>query len=261
MAEPTILLTGATDGIGAAAARMLSEKRGRVVLHGRNPDKLAKVVERLPGSPERILGDLSSLAEVRRLAEEIDARFDRLDVVIHNAGIGDERETSPDGFDLTMAVNYLAPFALTGLLFEKLVKSRAKIVNVASMAQSPFDFGDPGLTRGRSGGSYGMSKLAMIMWTFELAARTQAVRAVALHPGTLLDTQLVRRHYGRSLASADEGGEAVTYLAVSDETADATGIYFNQKRRAEPSAAAHDVEARQTLWKASEAATGVAFPF
>jgi NAD(P)-dependent dehydrogenase (short-subunit alcohol dehydrogenase family) len=263
MTTPVVLLTGASDGIGRAAAQIISAMPVRLLLHGRDPDKLSATAEACRGAPETLTADFSRLAEVRRLAEAVAARVDGLDVLIHNAGIGDEEARSTDGFDLTMAVNYLAPFALTGLLLEPLKARAGKVVSVASEAQSRFDVDDPGLTSAWSGGSYGKSKLAQIMWTFELAARSDTasagIRAVALHPGTLLDTSLVRRHYGRALGPAEEGGEAVAYVALDPEVADATGVYFNQKRRSEPSADARDPEARRRLWVASEAVTGVRY--
>src|SRR3712207_3520376 len=173
----TILVTGATDGLGKRVARELAGKGATVLLHGRNSERLEAALEdiRKETGSERLgsyLADLSSLAQVRALAERILSDQVRLDVLINNAGvIVRERKESEDGFELTFAVNCLAQFLLTSLILPLLRDSApARIVNVASAGQSPVGFDDVMLER-RYGGmrAYTQSKLAQIMFTFELA--------------------------------------------------------------------------------------------
>jgi NAD(P)-dependent dehydrogenase (short-subunit alcohol dehydrogenase family) len=200
LAEATILVTGATDGLGKRVALELAAKGVTVLLHGRNRKRLEAAlgeIRRETGSEKvgSYLADFSSLGEVRGLAEQILSDEERLDVLINNAGvIVRERKESEDGFELTFAVNYLAHFLLASLLLPLLRDSApARIVNVASAGQSPVDFSDVMLERGYDGmRAYSRSKLAQIMFTFELAERFQGtgVSANALHPASLMDNKM-----------------------------------------------------------------------
>ena len=173
----TVLVTGSTDGVGRLVAIRLGEAGARVLAHGRNTQRGALVVSEIEaagGTAEFIAADLSALAEVRRLAEAVRARTDRLDILINNAGIGRSgatRQTSADGHELRFAVNYLAGFPLTQLLLPLIKQSApARIVNVASAGQQPLDFADIMLTRGYGGTrAYCQSKLAQILFTIDLA--------------------------------------------------------------------------------------------
>jgi len=177
--EQAILVTGATDGLGRGVAAELARRGAAVLLHGRSAERGEQALAelRLVARSDRMqlyLADLSSLAEVRRLAEEIESDHDRLDVLVNNAGIvADKRALSQDGYELTFAVNHLSHFLLTALLLPLLRRSApARIVNVASIGQSPIDFDDVMLERGYDGfGAYAQSKLAQIMFSFELAER------------------------------------------------------------------------------------------
>src|ERR671920_721029 len=180
-AQATILVTGATDGLGRSVAQEFAAEGATVLLHGRSPERLEATLEELSSqtggeNASSYLADLSSLATVRDLAQRILSEHDRLDVLVNNAGvISPERRQSEDGYELTFAVNYLSHFLLTRLLMPILRDSApARIVNVASAGQSPIDFGDPMLERRYDAmKAYSVSKLAQIMFTFEVARRLQ----------------------------------------------------------------------------------------
>ncbi|HST63840.1 MAG TPA: SDR family NAD(P)-dependent oxidoreductase, partial [Mycobacteriales bacterium] len=202
---PTILLTGATDGLGRAVAGRLAASGATLLLHGRDPGRLDAVVSALPGS-RPFVADLSSLAEVRGLAAAVLSTVDRLDVLVNNAGVGSglpagrERAESRDGHELRFAVNYLAPFLLTQSLLPLLLASGpARIVHVASLGQHPLDFGDLMLERDYTGQrAYRQSKLAQIISGFELASRlpASAVTVNSLHPATFMPTKIVLEEHG-----------------------------------------------------------------
>jgi NAD(P)-dependent dehydrogenase (short-subunit alcohol dehydrogenase family) len=266
--EATILVTGATDGLGSHVARELAARGATVLLHGRSSERLESTLEELrreTGSEKLgpYVADLSSLDEVRGLAERILAEHDRLDVLVNNAGvIVRAREESGDGFELTFAVNYLSHFLLTSLLLPLLRDSApARIVNVASAGQSPIDFADPMLERGYDAmGAYTRSKLAQVVFTFELAERLSGtgVAANALHPASLMDTKMVHDTFGYTLSTVKEGAEAVVRLAASPKLEGATGRYFNGTREARPNRQAYDPQARKRLWALSEELCGSA---
>ncbi len=210
--------------------------------------------------------DLSSLAEVRQLARAVAADHSRLDVLINNAGLGagprggEGRETSADGFELRLAVNYLAPFLLTRLLLPLLRQSaenggEARIVNVASVAQQELDFDNPMLARGYDGmRAYAQSKLALVMFTFDLAEDLagSGVTANVLHPASLMDTKMVREWFGSPSSTVEEGAQAVERLAVSADLHGVSGEYFDRERRARANAQAYDPAARRRLREMSE---------
>ena len=266
LAEATILVTGATDGLGKRVAQELAAKGTTVLLHGRSPERLDATLEEIQSqtSSQKVgsyLADLSSLAAVRDLADRILSEYDRLDVLVNNAGIiVQERKESEDGYELTFAVNYLSHFLLTSLLLPLLKGSApARVVNVASAGQSPIDFDDPMLKRGYDAmRAYSQSKLAQIMFTFELAERLSGtgVSVNALHPASLMDTKMVQDTLGYTMSTVEEGSEAVVRLAVSPELEGVTGRYFDGKREARADGQAYDKEARQTLWELSEELCG-----
>ena len=265
-AEATNLVTGATDGLGKRVARELAAKGTTVLLHGRSPERLEATLEEIRSqtSSQKVgsyLADLSSLAAVRDLADRILSEYDRLDVLVNNAGIiVQERKESEDGYELTFAVNYLSHFLLTSLLLPLLKDSApARVVNVASAGQSPIDFDDPMLERGYDAmRAYSTSKLAQIMFTFELAERLSdtEVSVNALHPASLMDTKMVQDTFGYTMSTVEEGKEAVVRLAVSPELEGVTGRYFDGTREARADGQAYDKEARQTLWELSEELCG-----
>jgi NAD(P)-dependent dehydrogenase (short-subunit alcohol dehydrogenase family) len=263
-AGSVILVTGATDGLGRRVALELAGRGAAVLLHGRSEERLKAARQEIyeETSNENLgsyLADLSSLAEVRALAERVSSDHDRLDVLVNNAGVvSSERRESEDGFELTFTVNYLAHFLLTNLLLP-LLRDSARIVNVASAGQSPIDFDDVMLERGYdSMRAYGQSKLAQIMFTFSLAERLRGtgVTANALHPASLMDTKMVRDTFGYTMSTVEEGTDATVRLAVSPELEGVTGRYFDGLREGRANRQARDAEARERLWNLSEELCG-----
>ncbi|GAA0275123.1 SDR family NAD(P)-dependent oxidoreductase [Cryptosporangium japonicum] len=255
-----IFITGATDGLGRAVAHHLARQGHDLILHGRNRARLDEVAAEVGRSPITVLADLAELSQVHRLAAEVSAATDRLDVFISNAGIGSpdaQRQVSADGHELHFAVNHLAGFLLARELLPLLRRSApARILFVASLSQSPVDFDDPMIERGYTGlRAYGQSKLAQIMAGFELAGRVDATEVTvnSLHPATLMPTKMVPGH--RSVDRLETGVAATVRLATSDELTHVTGKFYDRQRetRADPQAYDHDARAR--LWKLSEELT------
>jgi NAD(P)-dependent dehydrogenase (short-subunit alcohol dehydrogenase family) len=243
----TILITGATSGLGRGVATKLSDEGHTVLVHGRDRAK----VDELAGEvgTRGYVADLASLEQVRRLADDVASNEDRIDVLVNNAGVASsERRDSQDGFELDFAVNHLAHWLLTGLLLPKV---GARIVNVASIGQAPIDWDDPLLDRGwESFRAYAQSKLAQIAYTFDLAARLDGgVTVNALHPATLMDTQMVRESFGRSMSTVDDGVGPVVRLAVGDDVEGVTGRFYDQTREARAHEQAYDEAARRRLWE------------
>jgi NAD(P)-dependent dehydrogenase (short-subunit alcohol dehydrogenase family) len=267
VAEATILVTGATDGLGRRVAQGVAAKGATVLLHGRNPERLKATLEELRSQTgsEKVnsyLADLSSLAAVRGLADRIFSEHDRLDVLVNNAGvISPERRESEDGYELTFAVNYLSHFLLTRLLLPLLKDSApARIVNVASAGQSPLDFSNLMLERGYDAmKAYSQSKLAQVMFTFELAEhlRGTGVSVNALHPASLMDTKMVQSTFGYTMSTVEEGTEAVVRLAISPEIEGITGRYFDGTRQARANRQAYNPRDRNRLWVLSEQLCGL----
>jgi NAD(P)-dependent dehydrogenase (short-subunit alcohol dehydrogenase family) len=262
-----VLITGSTDGLGREVARRLAADGAHVIIHGRNRERGNALVEEITrqgtGSAAFYAADLASLADVRNLAESIRRDYDRLDVLVNNAGIWlsgeNERRLSPDGHELQFAVNYLSGYLLTRLLLPLLIESApARIVNVASVAQTPIDFDDVHMSRGYSGGrGYGQSKLAQILFTFDLAQELQGtgVTVNALHPATLMDTQMVIDAGAAPRTTVAEGADALMQLIVAPDIE--SGQYFNGLRPARANAQAYDEAARARLRAISQELTGV----
>ena len=253
LADQTILVTGSTDGHGRRVAEELARRGAAVVVHGRDPEKTRAVASEI-GAGSALVADLSSLGEVRRLAGAVG----RIDTLVNNAGIvSPERRTSRDGHELTLAVNYLSHFLLTALLLDRL-REPARIVNVASIGQAPFDFDDPMYERDYDGyGAYARSKLAQIIATFELADRLgdREVTVNALHPATLMDTKMVRETLGRPHTTVEEGAQATLHLVTDPALDGVSGRFFNGTREARANEQAYDPEARRRLWELSERLT------
>jgi NAD(P)-dependent dehydrogenase (short-subunit alcohol dehydrogenase family) len=270
MSGKIVLVTGSTDGVGRLVGRLLAGHGARVLIHGRDHYRGKQVVDQIQaaghGSAVFLPADLSSLAEVRRLADLVRQHCDRLNALINNAGIGSagsagKRETSQDGYELRFAVNYLAGFLLTRLLLPLMMVESARIVNVSSLAQQPIDFDDVMLTRGYTGGrAYAQSKLAQIMFTFDLAGEfdPMAITANCLHPATYMATTMVRQSGVIPISSVEEGAEAILNLAVSKELDGHSGEFYNGLRRSRASAQAYDVRARERLRALSMRLTGLA---
>jgi NAD(P)-dependent dehydrogenase (short-subunit alcohol dehydrogenase family) len=265
-AEATVLVTGATDGLGRSVAQELAAKGATVLLHGRNMERLRATLHRVREETgnEKLryyLADLSSLESVRDLAEHILSEYDRLDGLVNNAGvISPERKESADGYELTFAVNYLSHFLLTRLLLPLLKDSApARIVNVASAGQSALDFANLMLEHGYDAmKAYSQSKLAQVMFTFKFAEHLEGtgVTVNALHPASLMDTKMVRSTFGYTMSTVEEGTEAVVRLAISQEIEGVTGGYFDGTRETRANRQAYNPQARDRLWVLSEELCG-----
>ncbi len=263
----SILLTGATGGIGIATARALSSKGAELLVHGRDRQKVDRLTAELSSkglTARGFVADLSSLAETARLARQVAESAGTLDVLINNAGVGfgrdgKKREVSRDGHELRFAVNYLAPFLLTEELLAAGLPRRA-VINVASAGQDTVDFTDLMSESDYSGvRAYCRSKLAMIMMTLDCAALHPGLQVQALHPGTYLDSHMVREAGIQPLGPVSQGAEsilAVLEAALGTGKGDApgsgeSGRYFDRSRPARALAQAYQSEARKKLREAS----------
>ena len=279
MKGKTCLVTGATSGIGAAAALELARLGATVIVNGRSADKCAARVDairRQTGARVEVaVADLSSLDQVRRMANDVASRFTSLDVLVNNAGTYlFERTLTGDGLETTFEVNYLSHFLLTNLLLERLKASPAgRVVNVSSTAHADgrIDFDNlQGERHYERLDAYARSKLALLMFTYELARRLSGTRvtANALHPGVVAtdlgsDNGFVRgwvrvklrNLMGRSMISPAEGARSVVRLASSPDLAGVTGRYFDQGREVRSSPASYDEAVARRLWDVSEELT------
>jgi NAD(P)-dependent dehydrogenase (short-subunit alcohol dehydrogenase family) len=233
--KKTILVTGSTDGIGLATAKMLVSQGHTVLLHGRNPAKLAdaeKTLSALPeaGHVETFVADLSRMGEVEALATSVAERHATLDVLINNAGVFRTPETrTPDGLDVRFAVNTIAPYLLTRRLLP-LLGTSGRVINLSSAAQSPVDLEAlAGRTRLPDMDAYAQSKLALTMWSRQLALALKADGPVivAVNPGSLLGSKMVKEGFGIDGADLRIGADILTRAALSDDFAAATGLYFD----------------------------------
>lgn len=264
------LVTGSTDGIGRITAEKLAAMGMTVLIHGRDREKCEKTMEEIRKSTDNpkidmYTFDLSSLEEVRKLASKIRSEHSAINILINNAGILPGKHTegkrllSEDGYELCFAVNYLAPFLLTRLLIPLLERSSpARVVNVSSAAQKQLDFDNIMLERDYEPmRAYAQSKLALAMFTFELADRVKemGITANCLHPGTLLDTKMVRESSMSAQGSAESGAVVEVYAATSAELEDKTGLYLEEQKEASAHQQAYDREAREKLWRLSEKLT------
>lgn len=231
----TILVTGATDGIGLATVKLLIAQGHEVLLHGRNPTKLERLAKDLAapsgGVLETHVADLSRMAEVAALAQSVSERHARLDVLINNAGIFRCADpVTPDGLDVRFAVNTLAPYLLTRRLLP-LLGGAGRVINLSSAAQAPVDL--PALAgKARLADdfeAYAQSKLALTMWSRlmaqELAERGPAI--IAVNPGSMLGSKMVREGFGVAGGDIGIGADILTRLALAEEFADASGQYFD----------------------------------
>lgn len=263
--QRVILVTGATSGLGREVALRLAAGGAHVIVHGRDAARGAEVVREIEqagkGSARFYAADFASNADVRRFAADILRDYQRLDVLVNNAGIGTvpaERELTAEGHELRFQVNYLSSVLLTRLLLPKLLASApARIVNVSSLSASPVDFDDVMIAKNFSPiRAYGQSKLAQVMFTFDLAAELEGkgITVNALHPATLMPTGMVTRAGYPPRSTIDEGARAVLQLVLEDK---GTGKFFNGLADGKAHAQAYDAEARARLKRVTEELVGL----
>ena len=283
MRGKTCVVTGATGGIGKVTARELARRGARVVIIGRNPEKLRTAVDDIrtatgSDSVESLQADLESQAEVRGVASEIRGRCERLDVLVDNVGAAfGQKQLTVDGIERTFALNHLTPFLLTNLLLDRLEASGpARVVVVSSEAHRGFvprsgrpdlaDLADP--ARYHPGRAYAHSKLANILFARELARRLEGrpVTVNALHPGFVNSDffegfgalgWVIRRVADVFAISAEQGARTSLYLATSPDVAGTSGGYFIKEKPATPSKPAQDAELARELWDLSLRLTGL----
>ncbi len=277
MVGKTCLVTGATNGIGEVTARRLAEAGAEVLVHGRNAERGAMTVAAIraqTGSDKVsfVCADFASLADVRRLAEDVKARAPRLDVLLNNAGaINLKRLTTHDGYELSFGANHLATFLLTNLLLDRLKASGAsRIVTVSSSAhwRGALNFEDLNGERGYKGWpAYATSKLCNILFTRSLARRLAgtSVTTNALHPGVVKSNFMRNNFIGAVLMplsgpftiTPEEGAKTMLYLATSPEVARKSGGFYDKCAPAPISDAAQDDAAGERLWQVSEKMVGL----
>jgi retinol dehydrogenase 14 len=278
MGGKTVLITGGTSGIGKATAVALAAMGANVVVVGRNQERGEAAVGEIRArshseSVELMLADLSVQAEVRGLAEEFQGRHDRLDVLVNNAGLVQSKRTeTADGIETTLAINHLAPFLLTNLLLGRLEKSApSRVITVSSEAQrwGTMNFEDMQSRRKYRGFPvYGMTKLANIMFTYELAERLNGtgVSANCVHPGSVSTNfgqnnrgpmALFFRTFKPFMRSPEQGADTLVWLSSSPEVDGISGKYFSDRKEIEAKKVAYERAARRRLWEISEELTGL----
>ena len=264
--QQVVLVTGSTGGLGREVARRLASLGAHVIVHGRNSERgmalVAEIEREGKGSARFYAADFTSFDQVRDFAEAILGDYDRLDVLVNNAGFGstpNERLLSEDGHEYRFQVNYLSGFLLTHMLMPRLLAGTpSRIVNVSSLAQRPIDFDDVMIESNFSGGrAYAQSKLAQVMFTFDLHEELDGtgVMVNSLHPATYMPTAMVARAGVRPRATIGEGADAVMQLITSTEIEG--GQFFRGLQPARANDQAYDREARARLKRLSEELTGV----
>lgn len=264
MNPKTILVTGATDGIGKQTAFELARQGAKVLVHGRDKARGAKVLDEInrDNCNENLvlyLADFSSFSDIKRMAEEIKREQTELNVLINNAGtFSKEKFLTNDGLEMTFAVNHLAPFLLTLLLLD-LIKASApsRIVNVASGAHrniTAVDFDNLQGEKHYDGfEAYGLSKLGNVLFTNELAERLKgtSVTANSLHPG-VISTKMQRASYNLEAADLEEGARTSVFLATSPKVESVTGKYYSRMAEKPTSDLAQDKSLQKKFWEVSE---------
>lgn len=275
MPQKTILITGASDGLGAVAARQLAAQGERILLVGRSPEKTANIASEL--GAEYFIADFTKLDEVRRLAEDVNARVSRIDVLANNAGgIFGQRSITADGFEKTFQINHLAPFLLTHLLLDSLRAAQGSVVNTSSIAARLYgklDLDDLSNERGYTANkAYGDAKLANILFAQGIKANyeSQGISSVAFHPGVVATnfasdtTSLLRLIYrtpvGRLFTiNAEEGGSNLSYFIGGQPGVTwKSGHYYDKRKlstRVNPQI--HDRELSERFWVRSAEMLGL----
>ncbi|HJN58305.1 MAG TPA: SDR family oxidoreductase [Nitrososphaerales archaeon] len=270
------MVTGATAGIGIVTAKALAQQGATVIVAGRNKEKSVSTVDQIRKETgnhdvEYILADLSVQKEVRKLADDFKSKFKRLDILVNNAGaIFDKRFETADGLEITFALNHLSYFLLTDLLLDTIkVSAPSRIINVSSDAHkgAKINFDDiQGKKKYGAMRAYGQSKLANILFTYELARKLEGsgVTSNALHPGFVASSfgsnmrgafRLILRFLQLFAMSSEKGAETSIYLATSPDVANINGKYFVKKKEVLTSVESYDKNVGEKLWKVSEKLT------
>jgi NAD(P)-dependent dehydrogenase (short-subunit alcohol dehydrogenase family) len=272
--DAKMLVTGGTSGLGLATARALAAQGATVVITGRSPER-CRTAAADAGAAGWLTADFGRLSQVAALADEFEARYGRLDVLVNNAGaVFQRRHLTQEGLELTFVVNHLAAFLLTTRLLDTLEASApARIVNVSSVAHlyGHIDFDDLALDKGyRPFRAYGRTKLANVMFSHELARRLAGtgVTSNAIHPGfvhtsiggkggvlTGIGWALTQLRWRSLRVEPEQAAEAIVRLATSPDTADVTGAYFDGDTPSESSPESRDTAACERLWTVSEQLT------
>ncbi len=255
LSNMTILITGSTDGLGKLVARHLAMEHATVLIHGRNREKGDSVLNELTiqtgnNKLRYYNGNFSSLNEVNELSEQILKDHNHIDILINNVGIGkgqrNTRELSDDGIELRFEVNYLSHVLLSEKLLPLLKEKTSSIINVASVGQEPINFKNLMLDSGYDGFvAYRQSKTALIMYTFDLAGRLKenGIKVNALHPASLMNTNMVMEDWGHSMTTVDQGAEALENLLFPETT----GAYYDGKKLSKAIPQTYDPKARANL--------------
>lgn len=272
-----VMVTGSTSGIGEVTAHNLASMGASLIIVARNEEKAkakqTSIQQQTGNQPEVMIADLSIQSQIRQLVADFQEKYDHLDVLVNNAGVFNlNRVESADGFEMTWGTNHLNYFLLTNLLLDSLKAShKARIVNVASDAHKGGEifFDDPNLTNDYSSWkAYSQSKLANIMFTYELARRLEdtQVTANALHPGFVRTgfaknngwfSRLVMPIVGLAAISPEKGAETMTYLASSPGVEGVSGKYFDKKKAISSIDASYDEAAQKRLWDISAEMVGL----
>ena len=230
----TILITGSTDGIGKLAAMRLASEGHTVFIHGRSEAKVRNVIDEITSQTgnkvDGFVADFTEINAVRSMGEEIKQTMGHIDVLVNNAGVYNSSDpVTPSGLDIRFVVNYFAPIVLTDTLMPLIrAVSAPRIINLSSAAQASVV---PEVMDGKrhvgAQGAYAQSKLAILMWSFHLAQTEPSISVVALNPGSLLDTNMVREAFGHHWSSADKGANIICDLATDARFGGVTGQYFD----------------------------------
>lgn len=231
----TILITGSTDGIGKLAADKLAKDGHQIVVHGRNNEKLNQTITEIKQNSgnENISGyvaDFSDFDSIKRMIADVSSQLSKIDVLINNAGVfKSSKQSNQNGLDLRFVVNYFAPYLLTNGLVSSLKNSKSpRVINLSSAAQSTVSIqalnGNEILS---SQETYAQSKLALAMWSFNFAKANPEITTIAVNPGSLLNTNMVKEAYGHHWSSADKGANILYELAILEQYTNSSGKYFD----------------------------------
>ncbi|MEM8846329.1 MAG: SDR family NAD(P)-dependent oxidoreductase [Bacteroidota bacterium] len=234
----TTLITGSTDGIGKLAAVKLAKEGHKVILHGRNNEKLQNAIAEIKSLAEKesvvgYVADLSNFNSIPQITTQILKSHSKIDVLINNAGVFKSKvQQNENNLDIRFAVNYFAPFLLTNGLVESLKKSDSpRVINLGSAAQATVSLealrGNELLSEQEA---YAQSKLALTMWSFYFAKTHPEINTIAVNPGSLLNTKMVKEAYGQHWSSADKGAGILYDLATSETYANSSGMYFDNDK-------------------------------